>query len=84
MVSHGILDEIQKSGYFWVFVWDNVLHIFNNNYCHAIQFEKIRNISIDDVIGDYVTKMHWHRRPIKHELLHLGFQNSYRVIQRWF
>ena len=33
-------------------------------------------------MGNYVTKMHGHRKPIKHELLYLGFQNSYRVIQR--
>ena len=38
----------------------------------------------DDVICNYVTKMHklcWH---IKHEILLHWFQNSYRVIQIWF
>ena len=45
-----------------------ILHIFNNNYCYAIQFEKFPIYQFDDVIRNYVTIL----SNIKHELLHLG------------
>ena len=42
----------------YIFVWDNVIHILSIMIVMSYKLKKFEIYQLDDVIGNYATKMH--------------------------